>query len=227
MELFELMLKVRRSGDDDETWQPFKGVNTTEVLKATTRDIAGVPMTIMDVRTAAESYVDFVGNADIQNALSYAEGHTERIAKQYYKRNGSTTTMKPWMDHIRGLIRGQDCDSGNSSALDEQIEKRMEQAQKRFKEKIEEHIRDLANNKVGPVIKRKARKEWTEEEDAELSRLVRVHGKGNWKDMLDDSSIMQRRFQSAPTGKMIDIPFLACCISARTCLLHLCAFDLC
>ncbi len=211
MELFELLLKVRRSEYDDETWQPFKGVNTTEVLKATTRDIAGVPMTIMDVRTAAESYVDLVGKADIQNALSYAEGHTDRIAKQYYKRNGSTTTMKPWMDHIRKLIRGQDYDSGNvSSALDEQIEKRMEQAQKRFKEKIEERIRGLANNKMGPVIKRKVREEWTEEEDAELRRLVRVHGKGNWKDMLDDSSIMQRRYQAAPTGKMIDIPFLSC-----------------
>lgn len=211
MELFELLLKVRRSGYYDETWQPFKGVNTTEVLKATTRDIAGVPMTIMDVRTAAESYVDLVGKADIQNALSYAEGHTERIAKQYYKRNGSTTTMKPWMDHIRKLIRGEDYDCGNvSSALDERIEKRMEQAQKRFKEKIEGYIRELANNKMRPVIKRKAREEWTEEEDEELKRLVRLHGKGNWKDMLDDSSIMQRRYQAAPTGKMIDIPFLAC-----------------
>lgn len=208
MELFELLLKVSRSEDKDGTWQPFKGVNTTEVLKATTRDIAGVSMTIMDVRTAAESYVDLVGGADIKNALSYAEGHTERIAKQYYKRNGSTTVMKPWMDHIRGLIRGQDCDGGTvSNALDEQIEKRMEQAQKRFKKKIEDHIRGLANSKVAPVIKRKARKEWTEEEDAELRRLVRVHGKGNWKDMLDHSPIMQRRYKTAPTGKLFDTLF--------------------
>lgn len=208
MELFELLLKVSRSEDEDGIWQPFKGVNTTEVLKATTRDIAGVSMTIMDVRTAAESYVDLVGGADIKNALSYAEGHTERIAKQYYKRNGSTTVMKPWMDHIRGLIRGQDCDGGTvSNALDEQIEKRMEQAQKIFKKKIEDHIRGLANSKVAPVIKRKARKEWTEEEDAELRRLVRVHGKGNWKDMLDHSPIMQRRYKTAPTGKLFDTLF--------------------
>ena len=206
MELFELLLKVSRSEDEDGIWQPFKGVNTTEVLKATTRDIAGVSMTIMDVRTAAESYVDLVGGADIKNALSYAEGHTERIAKQYYKRNGSTTVMKPWMDHIRGLIRGQDCDGGavSTNALDEQIEKRMEQAQNRFKKKIEDHIRGLANSKVAPVIKRKARKDWTEEEDAELRRLVRVHGKGNWKDMLDHSPIMQRRYKTAPTGKLFD-----------------------
>lgn len=210
MELFELLLKVSRSEDEDGTWQPFKGVNTTEVLKATTRDIAGVSMTIMDVRTAAESYVDLVGGADIKNALSYAEGHTERIAKQYYKRNGSTTVMKPWMDHIRGLIRGQDCDGGtvSTNALDEQIEKRMEQAQTRFKKKIEDHIRGLANSKVAPVIKRKARKDWTGEEDAELMRLVRVHGKGNWKDMLDHSPIMQRRYKTAPSGKLFGILFL-------------------
>ena len=206
MELFELLLKVSPLKEDNETWQwqPFMGVNTTEILKATTRDIAGVPMTIMNLRTAAESYVDFIGKADIQNALSYAEGHTEKVAKQYYKRNGSTTTMKPWIDHIRVLIRGQGCDDGNvASALDEEIEKRMERSQQRFKENIEKEVRDLTNNKTSPVSKRKARQDWTEEEDAELRRLVRVHGKGNWKDMLDASSLMQRRYQTAPTGKIV------------------------
>ena len=97
MELYELLLKVSRSRDEHDpmkmTWQPFKGVNTTEVLKATTRDIGGVSMTVMDLRTAAESYIDQIDKPDIQRGLSYAEGHSERIAKKYYRRNGSTCLL--------------------------------------------------------------------------------------------------------------------------------------
>ncbi len=234
MELFELLLKVSSFKEDNETrqWQPFQGVDTTEILKATTRDIAGVPMTIMNLRTAAESYADLTGKADIQNALSYAQGHTEKVAKQYYKRNGSTTKMKSWTDHIRVLIRGQeqdrngatavvssmikhirgltsfisygqDCVGDNiASAMDEKIERRMEQSQQTFKEHYEKRIRDIAHE-VAPIIKRKAREDWTEEEDTELRRLVQVHGKGKWKDMLNDSPIMRRRYQTAPTGKIV------------------------
>ena len=220
MELFSRLLKLSRSQDDEECsakmiWQPFKGVNTTEILKATTYDIAGVSMTIMDLRTAAESYVDLIGRSDIQNGLSYAEGHTDRIAKKYYKRNGSTTMMGPWIDHIRGLVRGKENDSGNvASALDEQIEQRMEQSQQRWKEKLEKLVRDVTNQKVAPVLKRKARVEWTDEEDAELRRLVRNYGKGNWKAMLDNSPIMQKRYETAPTGKSTH--FIACCYIQKT-----------
>ena len=255
MELFELLLKVSPLKEDNKTWQwqPFQGVDTTEILKATTGDIAGVPMTIMNLRTAAESYADLTGKEDIQNALSYAQGHTDKVAKQYYKRNGSTTKMKSWTDHIRVLIRGQeqdrtggndvvssmikfirgltpftsydqDCVGDNiASAMDEKIERRMEQSQQTFKEHYEKRVRDIAN-KVAPVIKRKAREDWTEEEDIELRRLVQVHGKGNWKDMFDDSPIMQRRYQTARTGKMagVDIPFLEFSLFTETFILHRC-----
>jgi hypothetical protein len=258
MELFELLLKLSplKEGNETGQWQPFQGVDTTEILKATTSDIAGVPMTIMNLRTAAESYADLTGKEDIQNALSYAQGHTDKVAKQYYKRNGSTTKMKSWTDHIRVLIRGQEQDrnggnGGNgvvssmikfirgltsfksygqdyvgdniASAMDEKMEWRMEQSQQTFKEHYEKRVRDIANE-VTPVIKRKARENWTEEEDIELRRLVQVHGKGNWKDMFDDSPIMQRRYQTAPTGKMadVDIPFLEFSLFTDTFILHQC-----
>lgn len=212
--MFQFLLKAKQSqGEDDSvktTWRPFEGRNTTDILKATTRDIAGVSMTIMDLRTAAESYVDLVGREDVQSALSYAEGHTERIAKQYYKRNGSTTMMRPWVDHVEGLIH----DHGNSSKdndnliseLDKEIDKRMELSQQEWRRTIEREVRDLADRKGTPINnKRKVREDWSEEEDAELRRLVRIYGKGSWKDILESSPLLQKRYQTAPTGKMFSI----------------------
>jgi hypothetical protein len=214
MEMFQFLLKAKRArvkdGSVKMTWQPFEGRNTTEILKATTRDIAGVSMTIMDLRTAAESYVDLVGREDVQNALSFAEGHTERVAKQYYKRNGSTTVMRPWIDHIEGLIHGGNSNDNNNlnSKLDEEIDKRMELSQQEWRKKIEKEVRDLADQKGTPIIKRKVREDWSEEEDAELRRLVRLYGKGRWKDILESSQLLQKRYQTAPTGKMFNI---VCC----------------
>jgi hypothetical protein len=205
MEMFQFLLKERQAqGDATMTWRPFKGRNTTEVLKATTRDIAGVSMTIMDLRTAAESYVDLVGREDVQNALSFAEGHTVRIAKQYYKRNGSTTMMRPWIDHIEGLLHGHgnSNDNSNYSKLDEEIDERMELSQQEWRKKIEKEVRDLAHQKDTSIIKRKVREDWSKEEDEELRRLVRIYGKGNWKDILQSSQLLQKRYQTAPTGKI-------------------------
>eukprot|EP00985_Skeletonema_marinoi_P013929 scaffold7006_cov174-Skeletonema_marinoi.AAC.19 len=206
MELFQFLLKARQPQDEDDslkiTWRPFEGRNTTDILKATTRDIAGVQMTIMDLRTAAESYVDLVGKEDVQNALSFAEGHTERVAKQYYKRNGSTTMMRPWTDHIEGLIHGHGNSSDNdnfNSELDNEIDKRMELSQQEWRKKIEMEVCDLADQKRVPIAKRKARQDWSEEEDKELRRLVRIFGRGSWKDILDSSPLLQKRYQTAPT----------------------------
>ena len=38
---------------------------------------------------------------------------------------------------------------------------------------------------------------WSEEDDAELRKRVRLHGVGKWKDLLDKSSILQERFADA------------------------------
>ena len=43
---------------------------------------------------------------------------------------------------------------------------------------------------------------WSEEEDAELRKRVRLHGVGKWKDVLDKSSILQERYAAA-SGKCI------------------------
>jgi hypothetical protein len=87
MRVLKLLLETRQSQDEDvavsNTWRPFEGINTTNILKATTRDIAGVPINIMNLRTAAESYAEIVGRSDVQNALSFAEGHTTRVANEY------------------------------------------------------------------------------------------------------------------------------------------------
>lgn len=226
LDLFQLLLQVRQTQDEDDsinmTWRPFEGSNTTEILKSITRDIAGVPMTIMALRTAAESHVDLIGRADIQTGLSFAESHTERIAKQYYKRNGSTTIMKPWIDHIDGLLHGRniayDSDSFDGE-LDEKIDKRMQQSQQKWKEKIEKEIRDLKNNERAPVIKRKVRKNWSEEEDAELRKHVRVHGEGNWRDILNHSRVLQERYQSS-TGKLSWHAFQICDNSTNSSTFH-------
>ena len=224
--MLKLLWKVTKDEYESETniWRPFEGKYTTEILKATTYDIADVPMTIMDLRTAAESYADLVGQEDMQSALGVAEGHTERVAMQYYRRNGSSTMMRPWVDHIEKLIHGQD-DSGDNggvdSAMDEKIEKTMELSQQEWVRKVEKEIRDLTiadqkkRKELADQMKRKAladqkgqptmkRKVWSEEDDTELRKLVRIHGVGNWMDMLEDSSMLKERYDTAPTGKFKD-----------------------
>eukprot|EP00985_Skeletonema_marinoi_P024721 scaffold17461_cov148-Skeletonema_marinoi.AAC.1 len=67
MGVFELLWKTKHSQDDDwaeaSTWQPFKGMDTGRILKATTLDIAGVEVNNKSLRIAAESYADQVGSA--------------------------------------------------------------------------------------------------------------------------------------------------------------------
>jgi len=43
------------------------------------------------------------------------------------------------------------------------------------------------------------RQEWTTEEDEELVKLVRIHGE-NWKDIFNNSRILQRRYALAPSA---------------------------
>ena len=46
----------------------------------------------------------------------------------------------------------------------------------------------------------KAASQWLEGEDAELRKRIRLHGFGNWKDILDNSSILQEQQTTAPSG---------------------------
>jgi len=213
MRVLKLLLETRQSQDEDvavsNTWRPFEGINTTNILKATTRDIAGVPINIMNLRTAAESYAEIAGRSDVQNALSFAEGHTTRVANEYYKRNGSATTMAPWTKLIEGLIYGQDNSNDNGSlagpssiAIEKMIEKRMALSQQGWKKKIEKAVNGWARvDRKGPPTKPKVREDWSEAEDAELMRLVRWYGKGSWKDILDESAMLKKRYEMSPTGK--------------------------
>ena len=74
----------------------------------------GVPVTVTNLRSAAESHVDIIGydgskqSENIQKALSYAEGHSDSIAKLFYKRNGSSTIMKAWTLYVDKLMNIQD-----------------------------------------------------------------------------------------------------------------------
>ena len=43
---------------------------------------------------------------------------------------------------------------------------------------------------------------WSVEEDEELKKRVRLHGEGKWKAILDNSSILQKRYEMAPSGKI-------------------------
>ena len=52
--------------------------------------------------------------------LSYAEGHCDRIAKLFYKRNGSQSIMSAWTTYANKLMNIDDADDG-TSAIDEKI----------------------------------------------------------------------------------------------------------
>eukprot|EP00571_Detonula_confervacea_P000961 CAMPEP_0172330226 /NCGR_PEP_ID=MMETSP1058-20130122/61291_1 /TAXON_ID=83371 /ORGANISM="Detonula confervacea, Strain CCMP 353" /LENGTH=1041 /DNA_ID=CAMNT_0013047431 /DNA_START=37 /DNA_END=3162 /DNA_ORIENTATION=- len=43
---------------------------------------------------------------------------------------------------------------------------------------------------------------WLAEEDEELRKRVRLHGEGNWKDILDNSEILQDRYKTASSAKI-------------------------
>ena len=44
------------------------------------------------------------------------------------------------------------------------------------------------------------RNEWTVEDDEELKKRVRLHGEGKWKVIFDNSTILQKRYETAPSG---------------------------
>ena len=41
---------------------------------------------------------------------------------------------------------------------------------------------------------------WTLEKDIEFAKRVRLHREGNWKEIMENSPILQERYKTAPTG---------------------------
>lgn len=208
MEIFQCLLDVNNFLDGTETeestrmsWKPFEMIDVTKVLKAVTLDIAGVPMTIMDIRTVAESHVDVSSDPVVKRGLSFAQGHTERTAKEYYRRNGSTTLMDPWSSHVEGMIYGRNTidnsgdDDDNDDEVGEKIEKRMEESQKRWKTMVLKEINDFQVEDEVPAINPKRTAHWSKEEDKELLKMVKQFGAFNWRAILKSSSLLRRRYK--------------------------------
>lgn len=220
MEIFQCLLDVNNFLDGTETeesttmsWKPFEMIDVTKVLKAVTLDIAGVSMTIMDIRTVAESHVDVSSDPVVKRGLSFAQGHTERTAKEYYRRNGSTTLMDPWSSHVEGMIYGRntidnsDDDDNNDDEVGEKIEKRMEESQKRWKKMVLKEINEFEVEDEVPAINPKRTARWSKEEDEELLRMVKQLGAFNWRVILKSSSLLRRRYKRTAGMLMYISPF--------------------
>ena len=138
--------------------------------------------------------------------LSYAEGHCESIAKLFYKRNGSQTIMSAWTTYANKLMNIDDEDDG-TSAIDEKIVESINKSQERWVKGVQSILHKARMpNTVSPtktVIsesfnhlgkKRKSRTDWSANEDEELRKLIQHYGEGKWKDCLDNSPLLQERY---------------------------------
>lgn len=212
--MFQLLRQTTELHEDDDDptvtkiWQPFKRINVAKLLKDTTLDIAGVPVTISSLRTAAESYAAQYVSEDVQSALNYAEGHTNRVANEYYRRHSSASKIAPWESHIERLLNNQDSPDDDKahfeSRLDKKIEKRMKRSQEKWKNTIKKKIRDLAVAEKKKQLRKMIHiPKWSLEEDAELKSLTRCHGVGCWKEVLDDSVLIKKRYEFVPSGKSL------------------------
>ena len=220
--IFKLLRETTQSQDDDlaetNTWQPFKEIDPTKILKEITLDIAGVPVNVRSLRIAAESYAAQYASEDVQNALTFAEGHTNRVANEHYRRNGSATKIAPWESHIETLLNNNDFSSEDvrfQRRLDKKIENKMKRSQQEWKLRIKKKIDDLTEAdrrsklpKFSGVRKKKSEYHWSDEEDAELKRLVKRHGK-HWREIYDDSVLLQKRYETyGRSGKLLSYPLI-------------------
>lgn len=185
-----------RSGRKSQSWKPFEQINVSNVLKEVTSEMTGVGVTASGLRSAAESHAELLGDANIRSALSYAEGHSTLTAKTFYMRNGAELMMKSWQNYVRGLIH-QDCDEDEDVDIDQQILESIKNSQKRWLKNIEKQLRSKPCRKRGEPksTQRKRRAEWTEEQDNELRKRIRIHGEGNWKEIVNNSDILRSRYQ--------------------------------
>lgn len=188
---------------------PFAGTDVTKILKSITHEMTGVGITVTDLRSAAESHVDTMQSSEhIQKALAYAEGHSEQIAKLFYKRNGSSTMMKEWTRYIDDLLGFDGREADNSScAASQKILSNISLSQRRWVKQVQNELfkakGPLSTSKAVQSC-RKRRVEWSASEDVELKKRVRLHGDGNWKVILDSSVILKERY-SMVSGKSNNI----------------------
>ncbi|KAL7543530.1 hypothetical protein ACHAXR_012842 [Thalassiosira sp. AJA248-18] len=191
------IFKLLRGQTEDafDSWQPFKGMKITNIIKTTTLNMTGIGVTVTGLRCAAESHVDVLDYdcTKIQRALSYVEGHSDRIAKMFYKRNGSSTIMKAWTKYVDKLMNRESDD--DVSAVDQKIINSISSSQKHWINEVQHKIWRIHNRRQVPSGYRKRRVDWSAEEDEELRERIGIHGDGNWKDIFDCSPILKKRYQ--------------------------------
>ena len=103
--------------------------------------------------------------------------------------------MNSWEKYVRGLIH-QDCDEDEDGYMDRQILENIKNSNKQWRANIE----NLLLKHRGPRDKPKPaqckrRVEWTEQEDCELRKRIKIHGEGNWKEIVKNSVIIRSRYQ--------------------------------
>ncbi len=141
--IFRCLQLCRGVNKSCTTWKPFRQTTATPILKSLTFNMTGVSVTVKDLRTAAESYVDTLANrSTIQPSLSYVEGHTTRTAETFYKRNGSDTLMREWTRHVEHLIEPK---SGNDKADDTDlgIKSSIQQSDQRWLAETRNNVNDI------------------------------------------------------------------------------------
>lgn len=199
-------------GGDDDSFQPFKKIDVTNVLKSTTTDFTGIAVTIVDLRAAAESHVDLASIDDsskqaqlLQNALSYVEGHTQGMAQLFYKRNGSESILKPWTEYVANMLKFQDtgADADGVREIDTDILNKIKKSQENWLRETNNKLREVqsrANLAPEPKKVRKIRTAWSAEQDIELKKCVSQYGT-NWKSIMKHSTILQNRYQNQSSIK--------------------------
>lgn len=192
-------LTALRSWQDNMTWRPFEGVDTTAVLKAVTQGIVGVPITSSILRTAVESYVeDLEDREDIRDAVHHAEGHTSDIAYRHYKRQSSEVTMKGWTNHVQPMIEHLPQTKGSKDEVWLKLCSAATVSYKRWLSMFTDQMNkqtSLAKRDATPKVRSK-RTTWLKEEDDELRNCMKKFRGSHfiWKDILDNSELLQRRF---------------------------------
>ena len=177
--------------------------------------MTGVGVTASGLRSAAESHAELLGDANIQSALSYAEGHSgksnkrpsytylccnpnpnfpppDMTARTFYQNNGAEAMVKAWGDYVRGLIH-QDCGEDEDEDMDLQILENIKKSNKQWRANVEKQLQ--LDEPKPPSKPTKRRMEWTEEEDCELRKRIKIHGEGSWKAIVESSGILQNRYQ--------------------------------
>jgi len=133
--------------------------------------------------------------------------------------------MQPWTTYINKLMNIEQ-DEPESDAVDKKILVSIAKSQERWVKGVQSILARLskaqpnkrvletntvkpsrtpsfamAKGSVLPGTKKKKGSGWTKEEDDELRMRAKIHGNGNWKDILDNSYILQNRYSGVTVLK--------------------------